>query len=221
MFTRWISSSPAETGGADGAALGGHRFPLLQLPAETWAANRAGSARITSRQQELCETREDMQRLEPSSSGEPGNAPIAAEAGLLNEGRSRRPVRLGSFPTGRRVGGGLDHRAVRGPHLASWWWWVSVRKRHLQWWFACCLFRSAAFSRFSISMERYSTLCLVSSSRNRSRPRVALCRADEAIQVGPHRASGSPVGPLLHSTQQYRHGRSARVVRNSKGGLRE
>ena len=133
-----------------------------------------------------------MQSWEPSSSGKPGNAPIAAEAGLLNESRSRRPVRLGPFPTGRRVGGGLDHRAVRGPHLAS-WWGVSIRQALtyiVQWWFACCLFRSAAFSRFSISMERYSTLCLVSSSRNRSRPGLhcaPISRADEAIQVGPHR----------------------------------
>ncbi len=166
-----------------------------------------------------------MQSWEPSSSGKPGNAPIAAEAGRLNEGRNRRPVQLGPFPTARRVGGGLDHRAVRGPHLAS-WWWVSARKAlTYRRWFLCCLFRSASFSRFqSISTERYSTLCLVSSSRNRSRPGLhcaPISRADEAIQVGPRRASSSPVGPLLHSTQQYRHGRSARVVRNSMGGLRE
>ena len=148
------------------------------------------------------------------SQRKPGYSTRAGVVGLSDLGHSRQE--------GGWVGDWIiEPSAVRILHLASWWWWVSVRKRHLQWWFACCLFRSAAFSRFSISMARYSTLCLVSSSRNRSRPRVALCRADEAIQVGPHRASGSPVGPLLHSTQQYRHGRSARVVRNSKGGLRE
>ncbi len=238
MFTRWKSSGPAETGGASTAAVGlGNRSQRRQRLADAGSRSsssqrkleqQTGLARLPSRvgnrncarRGKTCRAWNQAPRASREmrqSQRKPGYSTMAGIVGLSNLGLSRQE--------GGWVGDWIiEPSAVRILHRGG--GYPSVR--HLQWWFLCCLFRSAAFSRFQSrwrGIPLYASFLRVATDRGPGLHCAPIsraeCRRREAIQVGPHRASSSPVGPLLHSTQQYRHGRSARVVRNSKGGLRE
>ena len=192
------------------------RTGLARLPSRVGNRNCARRGKTCRAGNQVPRPSREMRQ----SQRKPGDSTRAGIVGLSNLGHSRQQ--------GGWVGDWIiEPSAVRILHRGG--GYPHVRHLHTGGGFCVACFDRLRSPGFNQSRRRgiplYASFLRVATDRGPGLHCAPIsraeCRRREAIQVGPHRASSSPVGPLLHSTQQYRHGRSARVVRNSKGGLRE